>query len=443
MELRTLSVQYWRRPLPSKGGAQSSPLRSPLGDPRKVIGTPERGACAERITLETVGLDGSLGEPSLTVRNAETKPRTVADHDLLGVHGKTRSVGHPPWETGEGVIMSQEQEKSWLGEIEDLDSTQGDQSLEELLPSPSSFPMVDNLEEYLDDETPSDSLGLEDEDSSIIPASLTSSNRSNDGSISEEEEDIPGTSEILAFIMSVCKELLSMKVDFLVNFLLTKYKNQEFITKEEMLNVVLQEYSDFFPEILTRATEYLELLFGLDLKEVDPVNNIYVILIKLGLTYDGLLSEVEGMPKTGLLILILSVIFMKGNRATEEEVWEVLGVTGIYPEENHFIFGNPKNLITKDLVQEQYLEYQQVPNSDPPQFVFLWGPRAHAETTKMRILEFVAKAQKTDPRFFPSQYEEAWRDEEERAQARVAAILGGLHMYRANYRILTRSISFP
>ncbi|XP_006881918.1 PREDICTED: melanoma-associated antigen B16-like [Elephantulus edwardii] len=241
----------------------------------------------------------------------------------------------------------------------------------------------------------------------------------------------------------MCKDLIRKKIDFLVDFLLTKYKKKELITKEEMMNVVMEEYAEYFPEILMRATECLEIIFGLDLKEVDPGSNIYALHIKLGLTYDGLLSEVEGMPKSGLLILILGVIFMKGNRATEEEVWKVLSGTGIYPEQKHFIFGNPKNFITKDLVQEKYLQYQQVPNSDPPQYEFLWGPRAHVETTKMKILQFVAKSQRTDPRSFPSWYEEALKDEEERAQARAAALPGDTPKSRVKSRVLTKSSSYP
>ncbi|XP_006881917.1 PREDICTED: melanoma-associated antigen B16-like [Elephantulus edwardii] len=336
--------------------------------------------------------------------------------------------------------MSQEQEKSWLGEIQDLESTQGNQSLEEIDPSPSMPPIADNLEELLGAETSSNTEGPQNECPSTVPASSTSLSKSDESSSSEEDEDFPSTSEVLAYIVNMCKDLIRKKIDFLVDFLLTKYKKKELITKEEMMNAVMEEYADYFPEILMRATERLEIIFGLDLKEVDPGSNTYTLLIKLGLTYDGLLSEVEGMPKSGLLILILSVIFMKGNRATEEEVWEILSVTGIYPEQKHFIFGDPKELITKDMVQEKYLQYQQVPNSDPPQYEFLWGPRALIETTKMKVLEFVAKVRDTDPSCFPSQYEEAWKDEAERAQARAAAIAVGTPRGRVR---LTRSSSFP
>jgi hypothetical protein len=41
-----------------------------------------------------------------------------------------------------------------------------------------------------------------------------------------------------------------------------------------------------------------------------------------------MLSDAQGMPKTGLLIIILWIIFLEGNHATEEVIWETLSVMG-------------------------------------------------------------------------------------------------------------------
>ncbi|OWJ99293.1 MAGEB16 [Cervus elaphus hippelaphus] len=191
-----------------------------------------------------------------------------------------------------------------------------------------------------------------------------------------------------------------------------------------MIGNVVKEYKDDFVEILRSASERMELVFGLDVKEVDPISHSYTLANKLDLTYNGMLSDQQGMPKTGLLIIILGVIFMEGNCATEEEVWKVLNMMDIYSGRKHFIFGEPGRLITSDLVKEKYLEYQQVPTSDPPRYEFLWGPRAHAEVNKMKLLEFLAKIHGTNPKSFPSQYQEALRDEEERARARIEATAG-------------------
>lgn len=78
--------------------------------------------------------------------------------------------------------------------------------------------------------------------------------------------------------------------------------------------------------------------------------------------------------------------------------------------------------ITEDLVQQNYLKSHQIPDSDPPRYRFLWGPRAPAETTKRKVLEIMARLHETSPSAFPNLYEEALRDEDERAAARAARI---------------------
>ena len=55
--------------------------------------------------------------------------------------------------------------------------------------------------------------------------------------------------------------------------------------------------------------------------------------------------------------MLLGIIFMKGNHATKEEVWKFLSVLGVYTGRRHWISGEPRRLITKDLVQKKYLKY--------------------------------------------------------------------------------------
>ncbi|XP_015986631.2 putative MAGE domain-containing protein MAGEA13P isoform X1 [Rousettus aegyptiacus] len=247
----------------------------------------------------------------------------------------------------------------------------------------------------------------------------TPSSQSDESSRSREEEG-PSTPQLPADPESLLTDVLHKKVAELVQFLSVKYITKEPITKEEMLKSILKEYKDHFPVVFKKVCECMEVVFGIEVKEVDPTSHSYMLVKTLDLTYDGMLSDDQGMPKTGLLILILGIIFMEGNRAPEEKIWEVLNMMGVFAGKKDFIYGEPRKLITKDLVQEKYLEYRQVANSDPARYEFLWGPRAHAETSKMKVLQFFAKISGTDPASFPYWYEEALRDERERAQAGVA-----------------------
>ncbi|XP_019502033.1 PREDICTED: putative MAGE domain-containing protein MAGEA13P [Hipposideros armiger] len=242
-----------------------------------------------------------------------------------------------------------------------------------------------------------------------------------DESSGRQEEEGPSTSQAAPDPESLLTDdVLHKKTAELVQFLSVKYITKEPVTKAEMLKSVIKEHGAHFPVIFKEVCECMEVVFGIEVKEVDPTSYSYVLVKTLGLTYDGMLSDDQGMPKTGLLVLILGAIFMKGNRAPEEKIWEVLNMMGVFAGKNDFIYGEPRKLITKDLVQENYLEYQQVPNSDPPRYEFLWGPRAHAETSKMKVLKFFAKISGTDPTAFPYWYEEALRDERERARVGAA-----------------------
>ncbi|XP_049727489.1 melanoma-associated antigen B2-like [Elephas maximus indicus] len=192
------------------------------------------------------------------------------------------------------------------------------------------------------------------------------------------------------------RDPLTRRVTMLSQFLLSKYEMQEHVTKGKMVKIINKRYKEHFPETLRRASKCIELVFGLDVKEVDSKGQSYTVVSKLEIAEEENLSGCRGFPKTGLLIPLLAMIYRNGNQATEEEMWEFLHVFGMYDGKKHFIFGEPRKLITKDLLQGKYLEYRQVPNSDPPRYEFLWGPKAQAEASKTKVLEFLAKVKDTN-----------------------------------------------
>ncbi|XP_005410194.1 PREDICTED: melanoma-associated antigen B3-like [Chinchilla lanigera] len=216
------------------------------------------------------------------------------------------------------------------------------------------------------------------------------------------------------------QDALTKAASKLVNFIIEMYKMQKPIMKKSMLKIIDKKYKKRFPELLGRASFNIEVVFGMELKKVDATKPSYALVSKMNLPYNGMLRRDRGFPKTGLLMNLLGVIFMNGHSATEEKIWEFLNKMKIYDGKRHFLFGEPRKLITKDLVKLKYLEYRRVPGSNPPQYEFLWGPRAYAETSKMKVLEFWAKINDTEPSAFESRYEEALRDEKERADAVIS-----------------------
>ncbi|CAD7682878.1 unnamed protein product [Nyctereutes procyonoides] len=206
---------------------------------------------------------------------------------------------------------------------------------------------------------------------------------------------------------------LHVKVCDLMVFLLFKYCTKQPTNKAEMLEIVSKEYQDDFPIILGQASECMRLVFGIDVKEVDSSEHSYILITILGLSCDGMLSGERGLPKTSLLVLLLGVILLEDGCAPEEEVWEALRVMGVYDGQEHFIYGEPRNLLTNVWVQGGYVEYRQVAGSDPARYEFLWGPRAYTETSKLQVLEYFLQVNRRQPGSSLSLSEEEGTDEEE------------------------------
>ncbi|XP_040121355.1 melanoma-associated antigen 9-like [Oryx dammah] len=208
------------------------------------------------------------------------------------------------------------------------------------------------------------------------------------------------------------QEILNEKMANLMKFLLLKYRAKKLTSLAEMLNEVFRDNQEYFPVVFSQALEYLQLGFGVEVNEVDPTEHIYVLVPTLGLTCDEMLGDGQGLPKAGFLVLVLSVVMCNGDPAPEEAVWGALSRMGVYVGSEHCIYGEPRELLTQVWVWEGYLEYQQVPDSDPARYEFLWGPRAYAETSKEQVAAFVLRVKQKALRAFPLLSAEAAREEE-------------------------------
>ncbi|XP_004612522.1 melanoma-associated antigen B5-like [Sorex araneus] len=208
-------------------------------------------------------------------------------------------------------------------------------------------------------------------------------------------------------------DILASKAGMMEQFLMYRFKSKQLSLKRDMLDLIGLEYEEYFMDILKKASERIEVAFAVNVKEVDPVIHAYDLVGKIKLPNNGRLRAGKGLPKTGLLMNVLGMIVMKGNSAKEEDIWKFLSIMKVYPGRKHSIFGEPRKLITKDLVRLEYLEYRQIAGSDPPSYEFLWGPKAHAETTKRQVIDFLAKINERTTRTFLTQYEEALKDKTE------------------------------
>uniref|UniRef100_A0A8B9XAK0 Endosomal transmembrane epsin interactor 2 n=1 Tax=Bos mutus grunniens TaxID=30521 RepID=A0A8B9XAK0_BOSMU len=183
---------------------------------------------------------------------------------------------------------------------------------------------------------------------------------------------------------------LELKVAELVQFLLIKDQRKIPIRRTDILRHVVGDYKDVLPELLRRAAERLEYVFGYRLVELEPRSNTYILVNTLEpVEEDAEVRGDQGTPTTGLLMIVLGLIFMKGNSIKETEVWDFLRRLGVHPTKKHLIFGDPKKLITEDFVRQRYLDYRRIPHTDPVDYELQWGPRTNLETSKMKITFFM------------------------------------------------------
>nr|XP_020757535.1 melanoma-associated antigen 10-like [Odocoileus virginianus texanus] len=208
------------------------------------------------------------------------------------------------------------------------------------------------------------------------------------------------------------QEILDRMMTNLMKFLLLKYRAKELTSQVEMLNKVFRDNQEHFPVVFSEVSECLRLVFGVDVKEVDPVEHTYILVPILGLTCDEMPSDGVGLPKAGFLVLVLSVIMRCGDPAPEEVVWGALSRLEVYVGREHCVFGEPRELLTQVWVREGYLEYQQVPDSHPARYEFLWGPRAYVETSKWQVMAFMLRVNERAWRAFPLLSAEDAREEE-------------------------------
>ncbi|XP_015985073.2 melanoma-associated antigen B5-like [Rousettus aegyptiacus] len=280
----------------------------------------------------------------------------------------------------------------------------------DVLPSCSSALEVPPQSESLTQPGSTSQAGGQDSDTVTSPGILDTS--SENGEESHEEEVSYSPEGFSA--QSSDSPSPTVNVDVVEQFLLHKYRMNQSVLKEDIEKILGETHQDEYATILEKAAEHIELVFAVDLKEVDSTKHEYELVSKLKLPNNGRMRAGRGWPRTGLVMNILGFIFMKGNCAAEKDVWQFLKVLKVYAGRKHFIYGEPRKFVNNDLVKLKYLEYRQVPGSDPPRHEYLWGPRAYAETSKMKVLHFLAKVADTTPTAFPLQYEEALREERAR-----------------------------
>uniref|UniRef100_A0A672RVC9 Necdin-like 2 n=1 Tax=Sinocyclocheilus grahami TaxID=75366 RepID=A0A672RVC9_SINGR len=199
---------------------------------------------------------------------------------------------------------------------------------------------------------------------------------------------------------------IDRKVAEVVQFILIKDQKKKYPFEEQVYigKHVIKEYKAIHIEIMNRVCRTFEQVFGLKLVEIGPKN---LSSHQLEPIHGEPVSMRPGNQKTGLLFVILSVIFMKGGVIKENLVWNTLKKLRVDPGEKHDEFGDVKKMVTDEFVRQKYLEYVKIPHTEPVGYEFRWGLRAEKEVFKLKLLEFVGELFGQDPQSWTQQFREA------------------------------------
>ncbi|KAL1774241.1 necdin [Sigmodon hispidus] len=200
---------------------------------------------------------------------------------------------------------------------------------------------------------------------------------------------------------------LVQKAQELMWYVLVKDQKRMVLWFPDKVKDVMGRYMKWCRSILRRISLILARVFGLHLR-LTNIHTMEFALVK-ALRPEELdrVALNNRMPMTGLLLMILSLIYVKGRGAREGVVWNVLSILGLRPWRKHPTFRDVRKIITEEFVQQNYLKYQSVPHIELPEYEFFWGSRANSEIIKMQIMEFLARIFKKEPQAWPSRYREA------------------------------------
>ena len=167
-----------------------------------------------------------------------------------------------------------------------------------------------------------------------------------------------------------------------------------------MLKKVLRDKQDHLPVIFSEASECLQMIVGMEVKELDPGEHIYIMVPALELTCDVMLSSGQTLPKAGLLALVLNLIMQDEDLPAEEAVLGALNRMAVCVGNEPCLFGEPRELLTQVWVWEGYLEYQQLPDSHPVGRVPVGSPGLCGDQ-QLQIMVCVLRVKQRALRDFP------------------------------------------
>lgn len=192
------------------------------------------------------------------------------------------------------------------------------------------------------------------------------------------------------------KDEINRKVADMVRYILFADRKKVGIKRPDLVKHVMKEHSRSYAKIFEEASKQINEIFGFDIvpmqsddgkqKGYTLVNNLHNHSTFI-CQHTGVTNEKSNM---GLLMIMLSMIFMNEYTLNDVSLWHTLRKFGIHKDKSHRYFGDVDKLI-QDFVKKSYLEKTKIQGPEGPTYQYHFGARTKKEVTIRQILEFVTE----------------------------------------------------
>lgn len=198
-------------------------------------------------------------------------------------------------------------------------------------------------------------------------------------------------------------EAIDVQVRAILNFILCHSANKVPIKLNDLMAL-----ADGKTEVAKRmplVTKLLDERYGIKLMQLEGTPKRYICLAETPMASAYELTAVQ-RPQYTMLYIILTYIFLRGNRIEEEKLFGMLDTLGMNVHEEHGYFGdNIQKKIEDTFVKQLYLkrERSQLSPFDDPKIFYSWGQRAKTEISFRQVVQFASKLFNQDPSAFHQQ----------------------------------------
>lgn len=197
--------------------------------------------------------------------------------------------------------------------------------------------------------------------------------------------------------------VIDVQVRAILNFILCHSANKVPIKINDLM--ALADGKSEVAKRMSLVTKLLDERYGIKLILLEGTPKRYICLAEtpMASAYELTASQ---RPQYTLLYIILTYIFLRGNRIEDDKLFGMLDTLGVNVHEEHGYFGdNILKMIEDTFVKQLYLkrERSQLSPFDDAKIFYSWGQRAKTEFTYRQIVQFASKLFNQDASAFQQQ----------------------------------------